>query len=205
MEVMVVKNVNNNYFKTKSITAVIGEESDLRILVDGIQPIKLKPNQKVKSIIKKNSTLYEKLKLKNNISLKKIKELSGSEVKLIKLIKAIKLNPDLIILNDFEKGLSPKSYNAISHFIKQAIINNDIKFIILSRDPLFINKISKKVIIMKNKIIKYQGDLLTAIKQELVNPPEIINFINLANEKDVNLSLTLDYKDLLKDIYRSVT
>ena len=72
---MVVKNVNNNYFKTKSITAVIGEESDLRILVDGIQPIKLKPNQKVKSIIKKNSTLYEKLKLKNNISLKKIKDL----------------------------------------------------------------------------------------------------------------------------------
>ena len=58
---------------------------------------------------------------------------------------------------------------------------------------------------MKNKIIKYQGDLLTAIKQELVNPPEIINFINLANEKEANLSLTLDHKDLLKDIYRSVT
>ncbi len=202
---MIVKKIKNNYFKNKSITAVIGEETDLRILVDDIEKIKLRKNQKVKRIIKKNSNLYEKLKLKNNLSSKRIKELSDTELKLIKLIKAIKSNPDLIILNNFEKGLSTKSYNALAHFIKHSVLNNNVKFVILSKDPLFINKITKKVIIMENKIIKYQGDLLTSIKQNLIESPEIIDFINQANKKDAKLYLTLDYKDLLKDIYRSVT
>jgi hypothetical protein len=57
---------------------------------------------------------------------------------------------------------------------------------------------------MKNKIIKYQGDIITAIKQDLIEKPVIIKFIDMANEKNAKLDYTLDNKELLKGIYRSV-
>ena len=63
---------------------------------------------------------------------------------------------------------------------------------------------TKTIIIMKNGIIKYQGDLLNGILQGLLPKPEIIKFIDLANKKSANLAYTLDEKELLKDIYRSV-
>ena len=59
-------------------------------------------------------------------------------------------------------------------------------------------------IVKKNKIIKYQGSIINAIKEEYIEEPPIYNFVRLANEKGANLEYTLDGKDLLKDIYRSV-
>ena len=53
---------------------------------------------------------------------------------------------------------------------------------------------TKTIIIMKNGIIKYQGDLLNGILQGLLPKPEIIKFIDLANKKSANLAYTLDEK-----------
>ena len=92
-----------------------------------------------------------------------------------------------------------------SRFIKNVTLSYGIKFVIVSKDLKFINKITNNIIIIKNKVIKYEGDIITAIKQNLIIEPEIIKFIKLANQKDANLTYTLDRKELLKDIYRSLT
>ena len=75
---------------------------------------------------------------------------------------------------------------------------------VVSNDVNFMNKLVKHVIVCKNKIIKYQGSIINAIKEEYIEEPPIYNFVRLANEKGANLEYTLDGKDLLKDIYRSV-
>ena len=205
MEVMIVKNINNSYFNKKNITAIYGEASDLSIIINNYAKLEYNSKRKVKTFIKKDTRFFKDLNLTEDILNKKMSELSFCEFKFILLIKAILLKPKIIILDNFEKGFTPKSYNLIWHFIKNITINENIRFLIISKDIKFINKITKKIIIINNKIIKYQGDIITAIKQNLIETPDIIDFIDLANEKKAKLTYTLDSKDLLKDIYRRVS
>ncbi len=204
MEVMYIKKINNNYLKNKDIIGLIGEYTDLISLVNEIDNIKININLKVKNYLKQDKYLLEKFSLSNNIINKKIKELSSTELKILSLIKTISLNPELIILNNFEIGINEKYLNTIIRFLININNERNIKIIVLSKNILFLNKISKTIIIMKNNIIKYQGDILPALKQEILPKPEIIKFIDLANKKGAKLNYTLDEKELLKEIYRSV-
>lgn len=80
-----------------------------------------------------------------------------------------------------------------------------IKFIIISNNPVYLNNISKDIIVMKNQIIKYQGTIINGIKAGFIPKNEIINFIDEANkEKNAELEYYLETKELLKAIYRSV-
>lgn len=205
MEVMFVKNNYSNIFNKNLITTVYSELDDLNIILSNLETLKHKPNTITRIFIKNDKNLLKDLKLDNSILNKRLKDLSYSEYKLILLIKTILLKPNLIVLNNFEKGFVPKDYNYLWHFIKSVTLSYGIKFVIVSKDLKFINKITKNIIIINNKVIKYQGDIVTAIKQNLIPEPEIIKFIKLANERNANLTYTLDRKELLKDIYRSLT
>ena len=109
-----------------------------------------------------------------------------------------------MILNDFDVGFNSKYKRKIIKLIKFIKASLNINFIVISNDVNFMNKLVKHVIVCKNKIIKYQGSIINAIKEEYIEEPPIYNFVRLANEKGANLEYTLDGKDLLKDIYRSV-
>lgn len=204
MEIMYIKELKNNYFKNKNIIGLFGEEKDLFSLVNNIENINININLKVKRYLRSDIHLLEKLSLNKKILNKRIKELSDTELKILYLIKTISLNPKLIVLNNFEVGINEKYLNTIVRLLKN--INNErgIKIIILSNNISFVNKLTKSIIIMKNGIIKYQGDLLIAIEQKLLPKPEIIKFIDIANKKNIKLQYTLDEKELLKDIYRSI-
>ncbi len=204
MEVMYLKKIQNNYFKNKNIIGLVGEYEDLISLVNNIEYIDLNVNSKVKHYLKESINLLEKFSLHNDIINKKISDLSSTEFKIISLIKIIELNPELIILNNFEIGINEKYLNNFVRFLKNINAERGIKIIVLSNKIPFLNKMTKTIIIMKKGIIKYQGDLLNSILQGLLPKPEIIKFIELANKKKAGLAYTLDEKELLKDIYRSV-
>ena len=59
---------------------------------------------------------------------------------------------------------------------------------------------------VKNNELVYNGKMSSVISEnrKLIDEPEILRFINLANKRGAKLDLTLDSKELLKDIYRSV-
>lgn len=204
MEVMYVKKLQNNYLKNKNIIGLVGEYSDLLILVNNAEFTKLNINLKTKNYLKKDLYLLEKFSVNSNILNKKIKDLSSTELKILTLIKTISLNPELIVLNNFEIGINEKYLNTIIRFFKNINSERGIKIIALSNNLSFLNKITKTIIIMKKGIIKYQGELLIGIAQGLLPKPEIFKFIDSANKKGAKLEYTLDEKELLKDIYRSV-
>jgi energy-coupling factor transporter ATP-binding protein EcfA2 len=203
MEVMFA-NQKENIFGTNNFIGLYGESSDLGVLFTSIKEIKLKDNAKVKSIINKNNIYLKDLNIKEDILKKRISALSYAEYKLILLLKVVSLKPDVIILNNFDLGFNDKDKSHISKFIKTINATYHTIFIVITNDLIFMNKNCKHIIIMKNKIIKYQGDIITAIKQDLIEKPVIIKFIDMANEKNAKLDYTLDNKELLKGIYRSV-
>ena len=204
MEIMFIKKLQNNYLKNKNIVGLVGEYADLITLVNDIDYIKLNINLKVKQYLKESLSLIEKFSLHSNIINKKIKDLSTSELKILTLIKTITLNPELIILNNFEIGINEKYLNTIIRFLKNINSERGIKIIVLSQNISFLKKMTNTIVVMKNGIIKYQGDLLSCTEQGLLPKPEIFKFIDLANKKSAGLEYTLDEKELLKDIYRSV-
>lgn len=203
MEVMYCNDVVNNYFANKNITGFMGEITDLEAIVKDISNVNIKDKVKVKRLFKDNMDDFNLLGLDVGANLR-YKDLSYGEKKLVDLVYTCSFRPSIIILNNFDLGFNRKMKNKISKYIKTVNASFNINFIIISNDVLFINKNAKHVIISKNKIIKYQGDIITAFKQDLIAKPPIIEFIDMANEKGANLEYTLDSKELLKAIYRSV-
>lgn len=202
MEIMYL-NEENIILSNKNFISFIGEVNDLEILSPNINQVTLKPNKKVKTYIK-SSEYFTNLKL-NDISKKKISELSSYEEMCINLLFTISKAPKVIILYNVDVCICEKYKNKFLNFIRLINASMQIKFIIISNNPIFLNSISKDVIIMKNQIIKYQGSIINGIKAGFISKNEIINFIDEANkEKKADLEYYLETKELLKAIYRSV-
>lgn len=202
MEIMYL-NEENIILSNKNFISFMGEVNDLEILSPNINQVMLKPNKKVKTYIK-NTEYFTNLKL-NDISKKKISELSSYEEMCINLLFTISKKPKVIILYNVDVCICEKYKNKFLNFIRLINASMQIKFIIISNNPIFLNSISKDVIIMKNQIIKYQGNIINGIKAGFIPKNEIINFIDEANkEKKADLEYYLETKELLKAIYRSV-
>lgn len=201
---MYIDKTKDNILKNNGFLGLIAEESDLCVLFNDYKIIKLSKNAKVKSLIGKKCSYAKDLGLDETISNKKVSNLSSCESKLVMLIKIALLKPEFIILNNFDLGFNYKDKSRLSRFIKTINATYGTIFIIITNDLLFMNKCVKHIIIIRNKIIKYQGDIMSAIKEDLLEKPPIINFIDMANTKGAKLDYTLDSKELLKGIYRSV-
>lgn len=195
---------NNGYFAVKQLVGFYGEIDDLSILIDNIKIDEINVKYKVKKYVEYNKDYFEILDLDGEFLNKKISDLSYSEYKILLLLDIVSKNPKLMILNYFDVGFNSKYKRKIIKLIKFIKASLNINFIVISNDVNFMNKLVKHVIVCKNKIIKYQGSIINAIKEEYIEEPPIYNFVRLANEKGANLEYTLDGKDLLKDIYRSV-
>ena len=120
-----------------------------------------------------------------------------------KVKKYVEYNKDYFEILDLDseflnKKISDLSYSEYKILLLLDIVSKNPKLMILNYFDVGFN--SK----YKRKIIKYQGSIINAIKEEYIEEPPIYNFVRLANEKGANLEYTLDGKDLLKDIYRSV-
>lgn len=204
MEIAFIKKIDNSYFNKKSFLGFQGSKSDLEILVKNIEEPQINLDKTVKSYIGKSIDYLKSLALDERILSLKLKDLSGTDLKLILLIKVILMKPELIILDKFELGINDRIVNRIIRFLKTINGAFEIKFVIISSNIVFLNKITKNVLCMKNGIVKYQGDLITAVKQNIFPKPKIIQFIDYANSKGAGLNYTLEEKELLKEVYRSV-
>jgi len=202
MEIMYTNVLSNHYFETKKFLSFMGDIKDLKLLVDEIKEVNFDKSKTVKSYLPQADDYLKALGLKLTILEVKIGELASTDLKLIKLIKAILLKPKLIILNNVDIGINDRVNNRISRFIRTMNDSFNIKFLVISNNPVFLNMINRNVLIMKDGIIKYQGDLIIAIKQKIIPKPPIIKMIDLIESQKIDY--TLDDKELLKAIYRSV-
>ena len=103
----------------------------------------------------------------------------------------------------FDVGLTSKEQKRLIKIIK--MLKKDGKtVVIISNNLVFMSSVIDHVIIINSGSIFYEGNLDDLIKLRDVPDTEIIKFIKLANKSGANLNYTLDSKELLKDIYRSV-
>jgi len=214
MEIMYSNKLNDN-FKSSKINGFYKDKNDLVNYFDDVYGISYDDEWTVKRFLngvkikfnEKIVDLFKLLDLKEDILNKKIKILSFNEFKLVLLSYLLLENPSVYIFDYFEVGLSYKNRKMFVNLLK-SLRNEGKTIIVITNNIGFLYEISDHIMIVDDRKLIYNGkkqDLFVAKKfSEFPSIPPIIDFIRKANKKGAQLLWTMDRKELIKDIYRSL-
>lgn len=134
-------------------------------------------------------------------------ELSNVEKKKVELAIVISYNPEVIILDEFDKGLSYKEKDYFRKlFLKLKnkydktiiLLNNEISFLFDIVDN--VNVIDNGILVLnEGKEIFYDSNLYRYAKE-----PKIIEFTKYVESKNYDIKRCTDIKELIKELYRNV-
>jgi len=206
MEIM-YSNKNHGIFD-KKINCVYGDKLDLINMGYEFDGIEYDDEWSVKRFLNGNNletdilNIFKELDIKESLLKRKINELSKGEFKLILLVYILFNKKELVIFDYFDKCLNFKYKKRIINYVKTKY---DGKLVFISNDLVFLNTLSNNIIVFKDGEIVFNGMFDKLYKDKIkIEYPSIIKFIDLANKKDAKLSYTVETRELLKDIYRSV-
>lgn len=198
--------------KPNLVTGFYGDVLDLLNLgfeIDGIvydeawSVSRFLKGHKVFGLDSRIDAIFKYLDIDTSLKNVKLGHLSKTDFKFILLAKVLLLNKNNIVFDYFDVGLTSKEQKRLIKIIK--MLKKDGKtVVIISNNLVFMSSVIDHVVIINNGSIFYEGNLDDLIKLRDVPDTEIIKFIKLANKSGANLNYTLDSKELLKDIYRSV-
>lgn len=209
MEIM-YSNKKYDLFKANAINGIYADKIDLinnNIEFDGIEyddewTVKRFLNGYKFSIDDRILNLFTELEISYCLLKRKIKELSKGQFKLILLVYIILNKKNLVILDYFDKGLSYKYKKRIINYLKSKYEGT---LVVISNDLVFLNMLCSNLIVYENSKVVFNDTFDKLYKSRIkIEYPEIIKFIRLANKSNGKLSYTVETRELLKDIYRSV-
>jgi len=133
----------------------------------------------------------------------KLKNLSKLDLKYVLLAYALINKYNTLIFDYFDVNLTAKEQKELLKIIKK-LSENDVKVIIVTNNLVFLSKIVDYIFVYKEDEY-YEGKLKDLFKCGIdLDEVSIVRFVTQANKKGAKLEYTLDSKELLKDIYRSV-
>ena len=208
--------IDNNIYKkyNDKIVAFINKEDQFftaTVLDEILFNAKIR-DYKTSNIKGKINKLFEKLDLNINLLHRICHSLSNTEKYLVKVISNLIYNPQIVI---FEDGLSDldafyrKKIEGIITDLKEA---NKIVIVVSNNSNILYN-ISDDIIIIKDKkdfICGKIDDIYTKEVEKLINNNIDVPYFSLltysANkEKNANLFYRKDVRDVIKDVYKSVS
>lgn len=214
MELVYVDTLDCSEFKKRNINGVYGDvlnlldmHLDIRgIIYDDKWTVKRFLSSIYKHSNKRILSILKYLDLDNSILKKKICDLSTYNLKLVLLAYLLINNKRILIFDYFEVGLNYKEQKNIINILRK-LKQDGLTIIYISNNLVFMNNIVDNIIVFNNDELVFNGNIIDLVKNNsnYIEIPPIIEFINLANKKDIKLEYTLDDKELLKDIYRSVS
>ena len=210
MEIVYAKEIPNKF--KSNITGVYGDLLDLNIFKMDTIGIKYDDEWKVSKFLNGGHLRFNKriydifafLDLDTSILKYKIKDISKVNLKYVFLTYILLNNIDIIIFDHIEVGMSYKEIRHVKQIIKELAKSNK-KIIVITKDILFMNNLVEEIRVIEKKKEVYKGTISDLLESDVkFEEPKIVRFINMANRKGADLKMTLDHKELMKDIYRSV-
>ena len=134
--------------------------------------------------------------------------LSNSETKKILLAVNLCLNPKVMVLKDFDKGLTYKDKEHFKRLLRKIKDKYNKLIVIISDDVNFLYNFVDKVLVFDEGIIIYDESkelLLDNKLYEFADVPKTIEFINHVNsKKNKDFELYLEPKEVLKAVFRDI-
>lgn len=203
MEVVGVFNKNNNIEQNLSFVKYIFNNDEITCLPKLSNKMIQTEFKKIKNDISLN-------KIKNSLTLvgieyldikRKSLEISDYEQKKLVLALAIITKPNILYLDNIDKGLNQRDKVNLGKFLKKINEKFKIKIAISSNDIVFLTDVTEKnYYIDENDLNSFSNYLNLHIK--FINKPEIVKFIELSVIYGHDLSKYNDIKEIIKAIYR---
>ena len=139
---------------------------------------------------------------------KKITDLTLTEKKKIALASVLIFNPKVIILDEPTIGLGTKEKDNLKKLINLLKEKYGKTIIILTKDTDFAYRVTDEAHLIYKGSIMASGDKNIMTNEILMEGydlklPEIVKFITLAQKRGINLTLTDNILDLIKEVYRN--
>lgn len=168
-------------------------------------------NYKSDNIKNEIINLLEKFELEKSILDRICHSLSQTEKYYVKLVANLITNPDVIIFKDILSGMDLKNKKIMKKFLEE--LKEQEKLIILtSNDSNILYELTEEVFIFKEGNLIINGntnDIYTNVEILLKNKVDVPYFSLLTykanNEKGANLFYRKDVRDVIKDVYKSVS
>lgn len=138
-------------------------------------------------------------------------DLSSGEKTLLSLAVVLSLNPKLIIIDEPTIYLDNRNIDCLIKLLKRLKNSYHKTIIVFTSDIEFALRLTDNYMILKKGKITSSGNKkellnnIDKVKSSGIEVPKIVDFINTSNKKKgINLEMTFDIKELMKDIYRNV-
>ena len=132
-------------------------------------------------------------------------KLSSIEKKKVKLACIMSYNPEVLILNDFENGLSFKERDYFRKLFLKLKNNFGKTIILLSRRVEFLFDFVDKIYVINKGKITLEGGQELFYDNKLYNYidiPKIVEFTNFLHKEGHKINQYTDFKELIKELYR---
>lgn len=137
-------------------------------------------------------------------------DLSSGEKTLLSLAVVLSLNPKLIIIDEPTIYLDNRNIEYLIKLLKRLKNSYHKTIIVFTSDIEFALRLTDNYMILKKGKITSSGNKkellnnIDKVKSSGIEVPKIVDFINTSNKKKgINLEMTFDIKELMKDIYRN--
>lgn len=151
-------------------------------------------------ISKRIDDALKMVNLEAEVKEKKFNDLSSMEKN--KVILASKLHDEVIILNNFTKGLIKKEKEYFKKLFKR-IASYNHKIILVTKDTdMFLNCTDTIYIINDDKVVYHTNDYFDATLYINADTPPIVDFIYKCQDLGIRLDEYTDINELIKAIYR---
>lgn len=208
---IVYSNSFNHKFREGIVNNFYGDIKDLTKLGINIEGIIYDDKWTVKRFLgvlknkKRIKSILNYLDIDETVLNKKISELSKTDFKWVLLAYLLINNCKYIIFEYFDTSLIYKDKKKFVNVVRK-LISDGINIIVISKDLELMNQLNKNILVVSEPGEINECSIIDLVSDihPIVEVPEIITFIKLANKKKANLAITLDSKELLKDIYRGV-
>ncbi len=165
---------------------------------------------KVRRIEDKNKHIVDSLKfvgLSKGILKKLFGELSYSEKKKVLLACVIAVNPKIVVLDDFDKGLIFRDKENFKKIFVKLKVKFDKQFLFVNTGSEFLMSIVDKIIVINKGKKVYDGDNDSFYDDKLykyLDMPPIVSFTKQALNMGHDIICYSDTKELLKELYRKI-
>ena len=211
MEIMYADK-SSDHFKSNTISGFYKDKLDLVDYLPEFYGISYDDEWTAKRFLngfklKISDDIIEALKsldIKEDVLNKKIRILSTNEFKMVMLAYLLINNPKIYIFDYFEVGLSYKNRKMFVNLLR-SLKSKGKTIIVITNNIGFLYEVSDTILIVEERKLIYSGNKKDLFVERRVKEyPPIIDFIRKANKKEAHLLYTMDRKELLKDIYRSL-
>lgn len=175
-----------------------------------VEKLKINNNLTVRAFLLLNSMTKTKYSLAKNLlndleitpqkRRKKLNELAFGDYIKVLIIKMILNSSKTIVLKNIEISFTARELSNLFHVLRRNIkkLNKKIIYVSKNIDTIILN--TDYYVLTKDSMKIYSGDDINSLPIKT----ELMQIVDLANNKGANLKYYKDINDLLKAIYKSV-